>query len=678
VPPPSKYVRGLNAAQAEAVTTTEGAVLVLAGAGTGKTRVITHRIAHLLERGVAPENVLAMTFTNKAAGEMRERIAGLVGKAQAKKLTVSTFHKFCLVSLREHGTKVGLPARFTICDEADQLSACKAALRELAIAEAHLHPSALRARISLAKNRLETPDALAARGGDAKDELAARAWSRYEERLGRAGLVDFDDLLLLTVRLLREHDGVRRAFRRRYRYLLVDEYQDTNGPQYETLLQIAGGHGNLCVVGDDDQSIYGWRGADVSKILNFEHDFPGAKVVRLETNYRSTEEILDAAYKCIQHNRGRHEKRLRSHLGSGDRVRAYNLRDENEEAFFVVNEIQTAVREEGARLADHAILFRTATQPRTFEAELRARAVPYKLVGGMSFFDRKEVRDVLAYLRLCLNPTDETAFLRVLNSPPRGVGKTSVERATAYATAHRISVPEVFERDGAEEAGLPPAARDAGRGLVRLMRTLGAEEPRRDLVGYVERMLDAVGYRGEVERAYPEPREQEERWNAVVEVLNFARNHVDRAKSPDLAGFLSELTLTANDDRKDDAEDTRDQVTLMTLHSAKGLEFPTVFLVGVEEGLLPHQRAAVEDTVEEERRLMYVGITRAQRRLVMTYCAERAKYGRPSPCHPSRFLFEMQGKEPPDGWRAAGEPPPPPAKQKKARKGSRAGGSRRR
>ena len=340
----SKFVRGLNAAQAAAVQAVEGPVLVLAGAGTGKTRVITHRIAHLLERRVRPGNVLAMTFTNKAAAEMRERIAGLVGKKKAEELHVSTFHKFCLLSLREYGTRVGLPARFAICDEADQLSACKAALRELSIAEAHLHPSQLRSRISLAKNKLETPDSLANKPGDEKDELAARAWRRYEDKLARSKVVDFDDLLTMTVKLLREHDDVRAEFRERYRYLLVDEYQDTNGPQYETLVQIAGGHRNLCVVGDDDQSIYGWRGADVSKILNFEHDFPGAKVVRLETNYRSTTEILDAAYKCIQHNKGRHEKSLRSHFGAGDKVRAYNLRDENEEAFFVVNEITEQVK----------------------------------------------------------------------------------------------------------------------------------------------------------------------------------------------------------------------------------------------------------------------------------------------------------------------------------------------
>jgi DNA helicase-2/ATP-dependent DNA helicase PcrA len=668
VSPPAKFVRGLNAAQAEAVSTLAGPVLVLAGAGTGKTRVITHRIAHLLEQGVKPRNVLAMTFTNKAAAEMRERIGGLVGKKPAAELTVSTFHKFCLVALREHGTRVGLPARFAICDEADQLAACKAALRELSIAEAHLHPSALLARISLAKNRLETPEMLLARGGDDKDELTARAWARYEDKLARSKVVDFDDLLSLTVRLLREHDDVKQTFRRRYRYLMVDEYQDTNGPQYETLLAIAGGHRNLCVVGDDDQSIYGWRGADVAKILNFESDFPGAKVVRLETNYRSTEEILDAAYKCIRHNEGRHEKRLRSHRGPGDRVRAYNLRDENEEAFFVVGEIQTAVRAGEARLADCAVLFRTATQPRAFEAELRARALPYRLVGGMSFFDRKEVRDVVAYLRLCLNATDETAFLRVVNCPPRGIGRTSLERATEYATAHKISVPEAFERD---DAGLPDGARVAGRDFVRLMRTLAAGEPRRDLVAYVERMLAAVGYRGEVERAYPEPREREERWLAVVEVLNFARNYVDRTQKPDLAGFLAELTLTANDEKKDD-DDARDQVTLMTLHSAKGLEFPLVFLVGVEEGLLPHARAALEDTIEEERRLMYVGITRAMRRLSMTYCAQRAKYGRPTPCHASRFLFEMQGKEPPPGWRATGDAAPtPPPQGKRKRAGTR-------
>ena len=656
--PPSP-LRGLNAAQREAVVTTEGPLLVLAGAGTGKTRVITVRIAHLLAQGVAPGNVLAVTFTNKAAAEMRERLGALVGKERAGKLHVSTFHKFCLLALREHGTAIGLPKHFAICDESDQLAACKASLRELSIAEAHLHPSALRSRISLAKNRLETPEGLLEAGGDERDELVARAWARYEERLGRAKTVDFDDLLTLTLRLLREHKTVRAAFRRRYRYVLVDEYQDTNGVQYEILREVAGGHRNLCVVGDDDQSIYGWRGADLRKILGFEDDFPGAKVVRLEDNYRSTEEILDAAYRCIRSNTGRHEKRLVSKLGKGERVRAYNLRDENEEAFFVANEIQTLVREGLGRLGDVAILFRAAAQARTFEAELRTRAIPYRLVGGMSFFDRKEVRDVLAYLRLGVNPNDETSFLRILNSPPRGIGKTSIERVTAFATAHAISVPEAFDR-AAEVERLAPAAAEAGGALRRLLAGLArrAQEVRgRDLVGHVERVLEAVGYRGEVERAYPDPREQEERWAAVVEVLNFARNHADRTRKADLAGFLNELALSANDEREED-DDGRDQVTLMTLHAAKGLEFPRVFLVGVEEGLLPHQRAVVEDTVEEERRLMYVGMTRAQRVLTLTYAAQRAKYGRPSPCFASRFLFEMQGAEPPADWRAAGQEAP--------------------
>jgi DNA helicase-2/ATP-dependent DNA helicase PcrA len=670
-----RFVQGLNAAQAQAVLATEGPVLVLAGAGTGKTRVITHRIAHLLERGVAPENVLAVTFTNKAAGEMRERAAKLVGKAH-RQLLVATFHRFSLLALREHGARVGLAKSFAICDEADQLAHCKAALRELAIPEASLSPAALRARISLAKNRLQTPEALLAAGGDGRDELAARGFARYAERLVSAQTVDFDDLLLLTQRLFAEHADVRAAFEERHRYVLVDEYQDTNAAQYEILRSIAGRHRNLCVVGDDDQSIYGWRGADVQKILGFERDFPGAKVVRLETNYRSTAEILDAAYRCIQHNRGRHEKRLVAHNGHGDRVRAYNLRDENDEARFVVDEIQTLVREGAARLADFAVLFRTANQPRAFEAELRVRNVPYRLVGGMSFFDRKEVRDVLAYLRLCLNQDDESAFLRVLNAPPRGIGRTAVEKATAYATAERISVPAAF---GREDAPLPAAAHAAGRAFRALLATLAALDFRRELVRSLERVIEAVGYRGEVERAYADERERQERWAGVQEVLNFAQNHAQRATgdAAGLAGFLGELALSASDER-DETEETGERVTLMTLHAAKGLEFPRVYLAGVEEGLLPHARAALEDTVEEERRLMYVGITRAQRVLTLTYAATRAKFGRPAPCHASRFLFEMQGKPPPPGWVAAGEVAPQPAPKgkgkarAKAKRGARA------
>jgi len=682
-----RLLGGLNPEQRRAVTTTEGPLLVLAGAGTGKTRVITVRIAHLLSRGVAPENVLAVTFTNKAAGEMRERVADLVGKRAAKALTVGTFHAFCVRTLREHAERLELPARFSICDAADQLAALKGALRELRIAEATIKPRALQAAISLAKNRLVTAEQYLSGAADDREELIGRAWRRYEEQLRRTGALDFDDLLLFTLRLLREHADVRAALGERFRYVLVDEYQDTNGPQYEIVRAIAGRHENLCVVGDDDQSIYGWRGADVSKILGFERDFPRAAVVRLETNYRSTSQILSAANRLISNNGARHEKVLRSHVGDGDPVTSLELRDEMEEADYVVREIQAMAREGRTRLADVAILFRTQVQPRAFETQLRARGVPYVLVGGMSFYDRKEVRDVLAYLKLMANPDDEVSLLRVVNCPPRGVGKTTIERVLAYATEQGISAAAAFQQAD-RIPKLPPAAVAAVAALRANLATLAGQAGSLGLVETVRRMLDVVGYRSEVDRCYREAREREERWAAVLEVLDFAENHVRRSARPGLEGFLEEVALTASDEADTDAAGRREAVTLMTLHASKGLEFPRVYLIGMEEGLLPHARAAAEDGVEEERRLAYVGVTRARSVLTVTRAAERSRYGQRARTSPSRFLFELKGESPPPGWRAietvAAEASPAAAggkaRRKRAKRGrtARAGAARRR
>jgi DNA helicase-2/ATP-dependent DNA helicase PcrA len=647
-----KHLAHLNPEQLRAATASEGPVLVLAGAGTGKTRVIVARIAHLLARGTAPASVLAVTFTNKAAGEMRARIGAAVGKRKAAGIVAGTFHSFCARLLRAKGQEIGIPPGFSICDQADQLAALKGALRELRIPETSLAPGALQARISLAKNRLQDPERALGEAADDADELAARAWRRYDEALRRTRSLDFDDLLLQTLRLLDERPNVRDALRRRLRHVLVDEFQDTNAPQYEIVRRIAAEHRNLCVVGDDDQSIYGWRGADVSKILHFERDFHDALVVRLETNYRSTAPILEVANRLIRCNPKRHAKELRSALGEGERVQAHRLEDETEEAEFVVHAIQSLVRARRARSGDCAVLFRTQTQPRALEAALRARAVPYVLVGGMSFFDRKEVRDVLAYLKLLANPEDEVSWLRVVNRPPRGVGKASLERVAAFAAEHGIALGAACDR-ATEIDGVPAVAADALRGLRATLAALGAEEPGRGLVRRIEEVLEVVGYRGEVERCYPDPREREERWAAVQEVLNFAENHVRRTRAPKLASFLQELALSA---QETDEADGRDAVTLSTLHSAKGLEFPHVWLVGMEEGLLPHARSVAEGAIEEERRLAYVGVTRAQRSLVLTHAARRARHGAAAVCMPSRFLFEMQGQAPPKGWRAAGAP----------------------
>ncbi|MCP3918776.1 MAG: UvrD-helicase domain-containing protein [bacterium] len=644
----SKLLDALNPEQRHAVETTEGPVLVLAGAGTGKTRVITYRIAHLLAKKVEPEAVLAVTFTNKAANEMRERIAKLVGQKRSEGLTIGTFHAFCLELLRTHKKTLGWPQGFTICDSSDQLAILKSALRELHIAESRIKPNVLQGKISLLKSRGLTPEQVLARPGDDLDELVARAWQRYQGVLDRSRRVDFDDLLLKAVALLRDNARIRKLYRDRYRYVLVDEYQDTNAPQYDLLVQIAGEHKNLCVVGDDDQSIYGWRGADVSKILGYDRDWPGAETVRLETNYRSTESILGAANRLIAKNPKRHDKSLRSTAGLGDPVQVIMMRDEDYEAEYIVREIKQLV-EAGAHYDDFAILFRSAIQARTFEAELRMKEVPYVLVGGMSFFDRKEVRDVMAYLRVIANPLDESSLLRIVNCPPRGVGKTTIDRVLAFATEHGISAGEAFDRADEIEK-IKREAVDAVQRLRERLEALGKKfKPGKELVALIERLLKEVAYRGEVDRLYPDEQTREQRWAGVVEVLNFAENYVRKRKRPTLSGFLNNLSLTA-DDSRDEPGEKRLAVTLMTLHASKGLEFPRVYLVGMEEGLLPHARAVADGSIEEERRLGYVGVTRAQRNLQLTWCNERAKFGTRVQCHLSRFLLEMQGKEPPAGW----------------------------
>jgi DNA helicase-2/ATP-dependent DNA helicase PcrA len=646
-----EHLDRLNPEQRRAVLATEGPLLVLAGAGTGKTRVITARIAHLLETGVASERILAVTFTNKAADEMRERVAGLVGAKRAKGVTASTFHSFCARVLREHGPAIGIPHRFSICDASDQLAAAKSVLRDLAVPEARIRPHVLQARISLLKSRLIGHDRCLAEAADDLDALVAHAYRRYDEHLKRTHVLDFDDLLLRTLELLDRDAATRSLLEDRYRYILVDEYQDTNGPQYEIVRRLARRHRNLCVVGDDDQSIYGWRGADVSKILGFERDFPGALVVRLETNYRSTAEILDAANRVIRNNPGRHGKTLSSAMGPGEPVKVVCVEDEEREARGVVADICQRVERGEARYRDCAILVRTQTQPRPFEAALRERSVPYVLVGGPSFFDRKEVRDLLAYLRLLANPRDEGSLLRIVNRPPRGIGKTTVDRVMEEAAGRRIDFAEAF--DAAE---VPASAREGWEGLRGTLDRLGGKDPGRALPGRIRDLLDAISYRAEIQRCYEDPREREARWAAVEEVLALAESYAKRTPKPTLPGFLEKLALSSGEEREPEERRPRDAVTLMTLHAAKGLEFPRVYLVGMEEGILPHERSLAENGVEEERRLAYVGITRARRALTITHVSERARYGRRAPAMPSRFLFEMTGTKPPKDWRAAGTP----------------------
>jgi len=656
--PNTKFLDGLNEEQLRAVNTISGPLLVLAGAGTGKTRVITYRIAHMLANRIPASAILAMTFTNKAAGEMKERIAALVPGPASEGLTVGTFHSFCARSLRHHAKQAGLRQNFGICDADDQLVAMKQAMRYLQIPETKIKPQVCQARISLLKNRLIAARSLIGSGNEWED-MIGRIYEQYDRGLRASGVLDFDDLLLHMVALLKE-TAVQAAFQKRFQYLLIDEYQDTNGPQYEIVRLIGGRHRNVCVVGDDDQSIYGWRGADVSKILNFEQDFPSAVVVRLETNYRSTREILDGANAVIKNNTSRHEKTLRSAAGNGEPIRIIRSPDEEEESAFVAEDILKRAAETKANLGEFAILFRTQVQPRLFELQLRQRHIPYNLVGGMSFFDRKEIRDVLAYLRLVANPTDELSLLRVINTPPRGIGAASVEKALAIAAEQRLPLAEVFHR-GTEFPEIPPGATAAANQFLAVLAARRAQTAGPQLAGMIAELLAGVRYADEIARCYPDEASRINRREVVQEVMNMAEIHARRSSKANLSSFLEDLTLSAQDESKDEAESRPDRVTLMTLHSAKGLEFGEVYLVGMEEGLLPHEKSIQDGAIEEERRLAYVGITRARRRLTMTYAVTRARYGKRGPTTPSRFLYEVSGKPVPDTILAP--PPPPPAKR---------------
>lgn len=628
----------------------------------------------MIAKGVPSTSMLAMTFTNKAAGEMKERIGSLVPRAAFEGLTVGTFHSFCVKALRQFADKAGIRKTFGICDADDQLVAIKQAMRQLRISEETIQPRVCLSRVSLLKNRLIKAEKLIGSSDDWED-IVGRVYAQYDRGLHASGLLDFDDLLLYMVKLL-EDPKMLEWFRNRYQHLLIDEYQDTNGPQYEIVKQIGGEHRNVCVVGDDDQSIYGWRGADVSKILNFEKDFPKAVVVRLETNYRSTSEIIEGANLVIRNNGSRHDKCLRSAVGSGAPIRLMRTTDEEMESVFVVEDLLKRVKATKCALGEFAILFRTQVQPRLFELQLRQKNVPYNLVGGMSFFDRKEVRDVLAYLRLIANPADELSLLRVINTPPRGVGATSVEKALGIAAQKGLPLADVFLR-GTEFPDMPSASVAAVKQFLGTLESLRHLTTGPQLVELVKRLLSDVKYGEEIVRCYPDEKTRTVRWDAINEIMNMVEIHVRQRKKANLTSFLEDLMLSATEESKDEAEARPDRVTLMTLHSAKGLEFGEVYLVGMEEGLLPHAKSVQEGGIEEERRLAYVGITRARRHLTLTYTGSRARYGQRSATIPSRFLYEIQGKKAP----AAVEAPPPapePETPKKPRRKRRSSGRQKR
>lgn len=649
----------LNPAQYDAVNTLSGPLLVLAGAGTGKTRVVTYRIAELIRNRIQPDRILAVTFTNKAAGEMQERAAATLGKKLKLRPEISTFHSLCVRILHRHIKLLGYPANFAIYDRGDQEGVARTVLREIRAPDAVLRPGDLLYLISRWKNASVRPEEAATIAETDREHLAAVAYRRYQNALKAVGAVDFDDMLLCTEELFTNFPKARKAEADRFDHLLVDEYQDTNGSQYRIVKALASGHRNLCVVGDDDQSIYGWRGAEVAHILGFKRDWPEAKVVRLEVNYRSTHEIIEWANRLIAFNQTRHGKTLRATF-RGEPPRILQFEDETKEAKTVVGEIAARVAEKKKRPKDFAILCRTNEQPRAFEMELRRAKVPYVLMGGQSFYDRKEVRDILAYLKLLAHPADEVSLLRIINLPARGISQTTVKRLMEEATRQGKPLWHVLTHmDGSIK--LQASAVEAVGRFRTMIERFQHQAKQQSLVEVAKTLIRDIRYRDELSKLYPNADDQEARWAAVEEVVNAVAAYVERESSkgeqPTFAGFLQEVALTGNEMGKDDKETKleRNAVALMTLHAAKGLEFPEVYMVGMEEGILPHHRSIAEPgaPVDEERRLCYVGVTRAQRRLTLTLPLNRAKWGKMRPTIPSRFLYELTGKTENPNYEAA-------------------------
>jgi DNA helicase-2/ATP-dependent DNA helicase PcrA len=644
----------LNPAQLDAVRTLSGPLLVLAGAGTGKTRVVTYRIAALIRKGTKPEKILAVTFTKKAAAEMQQRAAALLkgnGRTNGKKLEakpeISTFHSLCVRILRRNIKRLGYPEKFVICDRNEQEGQARAVLRELRAPTATLAPGDLLGYISRWKTASVRPEQAAGLAQGERDDLAAVGYRRYQDNLKKIGAVDFDDLLLLTEELFDRFAPVRKAEAQRFDHVLIDEYQDTNHSQYHIVKALAKDHRNLCVVGDDDQSIYSWRGAEVTHILRFQKDWPGAKVVRLEDNYRSTEAILDYANTLIAFNRQRHEKTLRAAKRGGDRPGIMQCKDETDEAIRVVGHIRSLLDTGRTQPRDIAILCRTNEQPRSFETELRRANVPYVLIGGMSFFDRKEVRDILAYLKVIDNPHDEPALRRIINQPARGIGDTAQKRLLDEATRQGKFLWDVLA-DAVVVDGIDAKTSDAVQRFVRLIEKFRTGQAKLGIAALIAQVINDTEYRDHLAKLYPDPNERESRYAALEEIVNAAASYeAGRRKSPSLAGFLDDVLLNEQDDSDEkESQLERNAVALMTLHSAKGLEFPRVYLVGMEEGILPHKRSIEVDgpAIDEERRLCYVGVTRAREYLTLSFALTRRKWGKPRSTVPSRFLYEMTGQ----------------------------------
>ncbi|WP_112179847.1 DNA helicase PcrA [Paraliobacillus zengyii] len=633
-----KLLNGLNKPQQDAVRHTDGPLLIMAGAGSGKTRVLTHRIAYLLdEKEISPRSVLAITFTNKAAREMKERISRLVGP-EADQIWVSTFHSMCVRILRRDIDRIGYSRSFSILDSGDQLTVIKNILKEKNIDPKKFEPRAMLNAISSAKNSLITPEGYKAEAGDFYQQQIATVYESYQRRLMKNQSLDFDDLIMQTIVLFKRLPEVLEYYQRRFQYVHVDEYQDTNHAQYSLVKQLASRYQNLCVVGDSDQSIYGWRGADIANILSFEKDYPSARVVILEQNYRSTQSILEAANRVIENNPGRKAKKLWTDNTEGSKINYYKAATEQYEGLYVAGKAEEYVQSNEYNYRDIAILYRTNAQSRSVEETFVKANIPYQIVGGTKFYDRKEIKDMLAYLRLISNPDDDLSFVRVANEPKRGVGKTSLDKLQAYAAEHDISLYTAVQE--VDFAGVSGKAAKELANFGALIRNWTQQQEFLTATDMVEEVITKTGYETMLqnERSI----EAQSRLENLEEFKTVTKHFEENSEDKTLLAFLTDLALVADIDRVDDDPFADNKVTLMTLHAAKGLEFPIVFLVGMEENVFPHSRSILdEDEMEEERRLAYVGITRAEKILHISHAQMRTLYGRTNMNPISRFIREI-------------------------------------
>ncbi|HIX83997.1 MAG TPA: DNA helicase PcrA [Candidatus Megamonas gallistercoris] len=626
---------GLNPAQTQAVAHTDGPLLIMAGAGSGKTKVLTCKIAALLEKGISPYNILAITFTNKAATEMRQRVDNMIGE-KAKYVWLSTFHSFCARFLRFEIEALGIYKKnFVIYDTADAQTLIKNCLKELNLDEKQYASYAVQSTISNAKNMMLSPEEFARDAGDFFARKVAEIYDVYQQHLLENNALDFDDLLMLAVKVLKEHSDIREKYQDRFQYILVDEYQDTNGAQYQLTTLLAGKYRNLCVVGDADQSIYGWRGADIRNIMDFEKDYPEAAVIKLEQNYRSTKTILNAANSVIEHNIDRKPKELWTNNPQGEKIIHYTASDERDEADFITREAVKQKTLFNASYGDMAVLYRTNAQSRALEEGFMHAGVPYTMVGGLKFYDRKEIKDILAYLRLIYNPEDTVSLMRIINVPKRSLGAVTMNKLAEFADMYNMNLFDAVSAP--ETAPITPKAKHALTAFAEFIMEMSNLSMQISVHELIEKVMEKSGYVAELEKE--NKIENQTRLENMQEFLSVAKNFEATSEEPTLENFLSTVSLVSD---IDNADIEGDSVTLMTMHSAKGLEFPIVFLAGMEEGLFPHARTLMNEAeIEEERRTCYVGITRAERKLYITNAQRRMIFGRGVSYEPSRFISEI-------------------------------------